>query len=288
MLSKTIDILLDAEKHNYAVAAFSVYNWETVNAAIKAAEKVQSPVILALAERYLDYMDIEVFAEMARITATKTRMPVSLHMDHAYKSESIIRAIKAGFSSVMFDGSHLSFEMNVQKTREIVELAHAAGVSVEAELGSIARGENSDEEAGEDILTDPKMAGIFVEQTKADFLAPAIGTVHGMYASKPQIDIDRLAEIQQQTSKPLVLHGGSDTPEDRILATISRGIRKININTEISMAAVMYIKEALKIHSDTGKVPHLSGLNEEMQAAMRKVMEKYMVLFTKGTLSLNS
>ncbi|TCN27412.1 class II fructose-bisphosphate aldolase [Mesobacillus foraminis] len=288
MLLNTMDILIDAEKHNYAAAAFSVYNWETVNAAVEAAEKANTPVILALAERYLDYIDIDVFAAMARVRAEKAIVPVSIHMDHAYKKESIKKAISAGFSSVMFDGSHLPFEENVQQTKEIVEVAHRAGVSVEAELGSIAIGKHSDEEAAENVLTDPQMARLFVEETKIDFLAPAIGTVHGMYAAEPNIDLARLSKIRECTDIPQVLHGGSGTPGDFILAAINSGIRKININTEVSIAAVENARKTLEDHSSKGALPHLSVVNKDMQAAMITVMEKYLLLFSNGLLASNN
>ncbi|MGE7768186.1 class II fructose-bisphosphate aldolase [Peribacillus sp. NPDC096540] len=152
-------------------------------------------MILALAERYLDYINIEIFAEIVKIRSAKSQVPVCLHLDHAYNLKSITAAINSGFSSVMYDGSQLPFEENVRQTKKIVELAHKAGVSVEAELGSIARGEYSDEEDGDHVLTDPKLAKYFVEQTNIDFLAPAIGTFHGMYKEDPVIDLKRLDEI---------------------------------------------------------------------------------------------
>ncbi|MFC0274930.1 ketose-bisphosphate aldolase [Metabacillus herbersteinensis] len=242
MIKDTKEILLDAQKNNYAVSAFSVYNLETAQAAVTAAEKAKLPVILALGERYIQYLDLEVFAVMAKKIADKAKVPVGLHLDHAYKKESIILAIKYGFTSVMFDGSKLPFQENIQKTKEICELAHMAGVSVEAELGSISKGEHSDEEDGDNILTIPVLAKEFVEKTQIDFFAPAIGTVHGMYKGIPEIDLIRLKEIKDLITVPLVLHGGSGTPEDKLIQMINSGICKINVNTEISISAINFLK----------------------------------------------
>ena len=280
MLVNTKEVLLDAERNNYAVAAFSVYNWETIKAAISAAEKMKCPVILALGERYLNYIEIEVFANIVKMMVGKVKVPICLHLDHAYNKTSIISAIKHGFTSVMYDGSQFSFEENVQKTKEIVELSHQTGVSVEAELGSIAKGEHSDEEEGDNILTDPMQAVKFIELTNIDFLAPAIGTVHGLYVGEPEIDLHRLQSIHNLTSLPLVLHGGSGTPEKLLIETINRGIRKININTEISIAAVTSIQNQLDFSVEEKRIPHHSLLNERMQMEMMSVMEKYIQLFS--------
>lgn len=279
MIKDTKEILLDAQKNDYAVSAFSVYNLETAQAAVTAAEKAKLPVILALGERYLQYLDFEVFAVMAKKIAEKAKVPVGLHLDHAYKKESIILAIKYGFTSIMFDGSKLPFHENIQKTKEICELAHMAGVSVEAELGSISKGQHSDEEDGDNILTNPILAKEFVEKTKIDFLAPAIGTVHGMYRGIPEIDLIRLQEIHQLTSVPLVLHGGSGTPEDKLIQMINRGICKININTEISITAISFLKNYFESDFNE-KIPHLSDINHLMQIEMKEVMEKYIKLFS--------
>ena len=247
MLANTKDILKNAQTGKYGVAAFNVYSLETVQAAIKVAEKENQPVIIALGERYFPTVDVEGFSAMVRAMAEKASIPVSLHLDHAYEKESIIRAIRCGFSSVMFDGSAYDLEQNMRLTKEIVDIAHMAGVSVEAEIGSLARGAFSDEEEGNGTLTDPKSAKEFVAETGVDFLAAAIGTVHGMYKGEPKIDLDLLERIRQVVDVPLVLHGGSGTPDEIVRQAIQSGIGKINVNTEVSMAAVSHLQTYLKI-----------------------------------------
>ena len=275
MIVDTKKILTDAQRNQYAVAAFNVYSLETVQAAIKVAEQENQPVIIALGERYFPTVDVEGFAAMVKAMAEKATVPVALHLDHAYEKESIIRAIRCGFTSVMFDGSAHPFEENVRLTKEIVEIVHMAGVSVEAEIGSLAKGEFSDEEEGTGTLTDPKAAKAFVEATGVDFLAAAIGTVHGMYKGEPKIDLPLLKRIQQAVDLPLVLHGGSGTPEAVVKEAVQLGICKVNVNTEVSMAAVSFMQDYLAPKN----MVHLSTVMSEMQQAMEPVMTKFVRLF---------
>ncbi|MEI4770415.1 class II fructose-bisphosphate aldolase [Psychrobacillus sp. FJAT-51614] len=275
MLVNTKKILKDAQRGKYAVAAFNVYNLETVQAAIHVAEQENQPVIIALGERYFPTVDVEGFSALVRAIAEKSTIPVALHLDHAYEKESIIRAIRCGFTSVMFDGSTFELEENVRRTKEIVETAHMAGVSVEAEIGSLAKGDFSDEEEGDGTLTDPKAAKEFVDATGVDFLAAAIGTVHGMYKGEPKIDLPLLERIQQAVDVPLVLHGGSGTPDEVIKQAIQLGICKVNVNTEVSMAAVSFIKN----YFETQDIVHLSTIMADMQQAMEPVMTKFVRVF---------
>ncbi|SNZ02587.1 fructose-bisphosphate aldolase, class II [Terribacillus aidingensis] len=275
MLINTKVMLQDAQKNGYAVAAFNVYSLETVQAAIAAAEAKRRPVIIALGERYLPTVDIDGFAEMVKSLARKASIPVSLHLDHAYEKETIIRAIRAGFNSVMYDGSKHDLDTNIRYTKEIAEIAHLAGISVEAEIGSMAKGAFSDEEEGTGSLTDPDLAAQFVEETGVDFLAAAIGTVHGMYQGEPNIDLELLETIRQRVDIPLVLHGGSGTPHDTIQKTIESGICKINVNTEVSIAAVNRLKNVLA----TEDTMHLSVVMESIQSEIQPAMESFIQLF---------
>ncbi|CAM4245242.1 class II fructose-bisphosphate aldolase [Paenibacillus alkaliterrae] len=279
MLVNTKRILQQAQLQRHAVAAFNVYSMETAQAAVAVSERLQHPVIIALGERYFDTVDIEGFSAMVRALAHKASVPVALHLDHAYEKESIVRAIRNGFTSVMYDGSKYELAENIRRTKEIVELAHMGGVTVEAEIGSLARGEFSDEEEGSGTLTDPQSAKAFVGETGVDFLAAAIGTVHGMYTGEPNINIPLLKQIREAVEIPLVLHGGSGTPDDKIRQTIENGICKINVNTEISMAAVAYL-QTLGI---TGKPHHLSSIMASMQAEMERSMERFTRLFMGAT-----
>ena len=275
MLVNTKEILINAQAGKYAVAAFNVYSLETVQAAIRVAERENQPVIIALGERYFPTVDVEGFAALVKAIAEKSRVPIALHLDHAYEKESIIRAIRSGFTSVMFDGSAYEIEENILRTKEIVEIAHMAGVSVEAEIGSLAKGDFSDEEEGDGTLTDPQSAKDFVAKTGVDFLAAAIGTVHGMYKGEPKIDLPLLEKIGQAVDVPLVLHGGSGTPDAIVKQAVQLGICKVNVNTEVSMAAVTYLQNAF----GNNQMPHLSTVMEEMQQTMESVMTKFVRLF---------
>ena len=277
MLVNTKEILTKAQQEQYAVAAFNVYNLETAQAAIQASEREGTPVIIALGERYFPTVDVEGFSAMVKAMAEKAKIAVALHLDHAYEKESIIRAIRAGFTSVMYDGSKYNLEQNIHFTKEIVEIAHMAGVSVEAEIGSVAKGAFSDEEEGDGTLTDPQSAKAFVAETNVDFLAAAIGTVHGMYKGEPKIDLALLERIREAVGIPLVLHGGSGTPEDVLEKAIKLGICKVNVNTEVSIAAVSYLEKYAK----NNQMAHLSTIMAEMQQAMEPVMTKFIRLLSK-------
>ena len=275
MITTTKDLLDSAEKTNSAIAAFNCYNAETIQAAITAGEKANKGVMIAYGERYQDYMNIEAFAAFTKELAKQASIPVSLHLDHSYQIATIERAIACGFSSVMYDGSALPIEENVKSTRHVVQLAHAAGVFVEAEIGSMEKGAFSDEEEGDGKLTDPSEAAWFVQETNVDFLAASIGTVHGMYKGEPNLQLDLLEKIANAINIPLVLHGGSGTPEDQVLKAIQRGIRKINVNTEISLAAVKEISDQLR----EDPTIHLSNLMTAAQKTMADQMYKIIELY---------
>lgn len=280
MLISTKEMLKKAQEETRAVAAFNTYSLETVQAAISSAEKEEQPVIIALGERYFPTVDVEGFAAMVKAMAHKAAIPVALHLDHAYEKDSIIRAIKNGFTSVMYDGSKYPLKENIKRTKEIVDIAHMEGVSVEAEIGSMAKGAYSDEEEGDGTLTDPLLANEFVKATNIDFLAAAIGTVHGMYQGEPNIDLERLQQIHELVNIPLVLHGGSGTPDEKIVETINHGICKINVNTEISVAAVTFLKSAFDDEFKDDPMPHLSNINRAMQQKMEKAMQRFVRLFS--------
>ena len=186
-----------------------------------------------------------------------------------------MQAIRAGFTSVMFDGSSLPFAQNVAATRDVVRIAHAAGVSVEAELGAIALGDRSNEEAAEQIYTDPAQARELVETSGVDALAVSIGTVHGLYKGEPKIDVGTLKAIRRLVSVPLVLHGGSGTPEDVLRECIQNGICKINVNTEISTLVVDRFRAMLA----SGKDFHYSKLSLEAVGLVTQVARKYIGIF---------
>lgn len=267
--------LKDASRSNYAVGSFNVYNYETIRGVIEAGRELGYPTIVAFGANYLTNMDVDEVFALVNAMAAKAEIPLVLHLDHCKSFETIIKAIRAGFTSVMYDGSSLPFSENQKKTAEIVAIAHAADVSVEAELGALAGGAFSNEEAAAEIYTDPKQAAQFVAATGVDALAVSIGTVHGMYKGTPRIDVGVLKQIASLVDIPLVLHGGSGTPEETVRECIRNGIAKINVNTEISV----YTVEKLKMLLNSGDSYHLSQLAVKEVGYVKEVVKKYATMF---------
>ena len=275
MMVNLSTLLTDARQGNYAVGSFNIYNYETIRGVIEAGRELGFPTIVAFGENYLTNMEPDEVAALVETMAQKTEIPVALHLDHCKSFANIVKAVRAGFTSVMYDGSSLPFAENLKKTAEIVAIAHAAGVSVEAELGALAGGEFSNEEAAEEIYTNPGQAAQFVTATQVDALAVSIGTIHGMYKGTPKIDVGVLKKIAAVTDIPLVLHGGSGTPEETVRECIRNGIAKINVNTEISMYTVEKLKELL----NSGTSYHLSQLAQKEVGFVKEVVKKYAVMF---------
>lgn len=272
-------IVDDAYAKKRAAGSFNGYNSETFRGIIQAGAETATPVILAFGAKYLENLSLETAAAMARSMAEGLDIPVCLHLDHCKDLAVIFQAIKAGFGSVMYDGSMLSFEENLSNTKKVCEAAHACGVSVEAELGSLAAGEKSHEGSASDVeaYTDPEKAKEFAEASGVDALAVSIGTVHGLYKGKPNIRIDILEEIDKRLRMPLVLHGGSGVPEEDILNCIRHGIAKINVNTEISVYAVERTAECLQKEK-----PHFSVLSLRQEEYVKEIVKKYIAFFAGG------
>ena len=269
------ELLVTAQKEKYAVGAFEFWSLDSAQAIIHAAETENVPVILQAGKIECDFCDgVKYLAQSAQIAAADAKVPVALHLDHATDYDFICEAINAGFTSVMIDASMLPFEENVKITRKVVETASRTGVTVEAELGKLSGNEGtvnvSEEEANQ---TDPKEAARFVEQTGVDALAVAIGTAHGFYTFTPKINIQRLIDITKEVSIPLVLHGGSGTPEKDVQEAVKHGIAKVNICTELVAAfGKTYIKtQAPQDFKYT--IPNLFGPSKEAgyQLALEKI-----------------
>lgn len=244
MLVNMNDVLLPAQKGGYAVGLFNTVNLELAKGVLAAAEELHSPVIIGTAEIFLPYSTIEELSYFLLPMAEKASVPVVVHLDHGLKAETCKRALELGFTSVMFDCSADDYETNIQKVREITQLAHAKGATVEAELGHV--GDNEDSAEGSSQLTDPSayytvpaQAKDYVERTGVDALAIAVGTAHGTYKLPPKLDFDRISEIAKVIDTPLVLHGGSGLSDDDFKTAISRGISKVNIFTDINQAGAM-------------------------------------------------
>ncbi len=240
------ELLRQAEEGGYAVGAFNCNNMEILQAIIAAAEAECAPVIVQASQGAIGYAGIEYIAAMALAAAARARVPVALHLDHGTSFEQVVRCIRAGFTSVMIDGSKLPLPENIILTKKVVEVARAAGVTVEAELGRIGGTEDDiavDER--EAHFTDPQEAALFVRETGIDALAVAVGTAHGTYREKPQLDFPRIAKIKASTGIPLVLHGSSGVPEEDIRQAVRLGVRKVNIDTDIRQAFTAALRKAL-------------------------------------------
>jgi fructose-bisphosphate aldolase class II len=243
------ELLKDAKKRGYAIGSFNMVSFGFLNGILEAAEEEKSPVILSIAEVHLPHMQVEQFIPAAIHSAQNARIPAAIHLDHGFHFETVVKALRWGFSSVMFDGSNLSFEENLDTTKLVTRIAKAAGVSVEAELGRVGGEEGSGKEstAGpEDKFTNPALAARFVEETGVDALAISVGNAHGFYKSMPKLDYDLIKKIKEKVNIPLVLHGGSGIPDESFIRAIRLGICKINFFTGMSFAAVTKIKEFIK------------------------------------------
>jgi len=249
------EMLAHARKNHYAIPAFDVCNYEMARAVIDVCEEERSPAIFMLLKMDLvDARSQKMLIDLLRSAAETATVPVCIHLDHATSYEDIVSCIEDGVTSVMYDGSRLSLEENIANTRRVVEYAHARGITVEAELGHVTdaiagcseTGEVADDEpAIEDCLTQPDQVVRFVKETNVDCLAVAIGTAHGVYVSTPELHYDRLSEIEAVSGCPLVLHGGSGTPDPAVQKAITLGITKINIFSEVLAAMHSALRDKL-------------------------------------------
>lgn len=251
-LVNTVDLLAHAEKYSYAVGAFNIVNLEFLNGILIAAEKERSPVILNIAEVHFPYVDIEQITPAIKYMADKACVPVVLNLDHGLSLETVMRAIRCGFSAVMFDASKKPLEENIEETRLVVKMAHAVGVSVEAELGQVggAEGGKKSAKAKREYFTNPDEAERFVARTGIDALAVSVGNVHGFYDGEPELDFELISELRRRTNVPLVLHGGSGISDNDFRHAVECGIRKINFFTEMSKEATNRVRELLVSNED--------------------------------------
>ena len=276
MLMNMTEILEVANKYNFAVPAFNIGTGQILNGVMDTCEELNAPVILAIHPNELAFQG-ESFIKMCIDRANKSHLPVCIHLDHS-GWDPIVKAIRAGFTSVMIDASALPFEENVAITKKVCELAHPLGVSVEGELGTIGT-TDGDTEGGTDsiIYTNPEDAVRFVEETGCDALAIAIGTAHGIYPEgmKPELKQDLLSEIKSKVSVPLVLHGGSGNADSEIAEAVKRGINKINISSDIKDA----LYQRLRITLQDPKIREPFDLYPDSVKAMNEVVVHKVKLF---------
>lgn len=237
------DLLLKAQAGAYAVGSFSVANMEMILGVIKAAEEMNSPIILQIAEVRLNHSPLSVIGPTMLAAAKSAKVPVAVHLDHGTSLECIKQALELGFTSVMFDGSHLPFEENVAMTKKVIAMARPFGAAVEAEIGCVG----GSEDGSEDIAmrcTSPEQAKTFFDETGVDALAIAIGNAHGFYKSAPELRFDILEKVAAATKVPLVLHGGTGISESDFIRCHQSGIKKINIATATFAAVEKSVQKA--------------------------------------------
>lgn len=275
MLVNLNDILFDAQKNKYAVGLFNTTDTDAIEGAITAAEQLRSPIILGTAEVLLRHGELQLIGPAMVNMAKKASVPVAIHYDHGLTYERCLEALEIGFSSVMYDCSVDSYADNIRKLKEMADIAHSFGATIEGELGHV--GDNEDSKEGQSRMedpskfyTDPDTAKEFVERTGIDALAIAIGTAHGTYTCTPKLDIERLKAIRSKLDTPLVLHGGSGLTMSDLRECITNGITKVNIFTDLYVAG----KEAMT---------KLTGDYHDIRAnrvqAMREIVKDKIMLF---------
>ena len=272
------ELLKRAEEQKIAIGAFSVGNMEMVLGAVKAAEKSNTPIIIQIAEVRLKTSPLEIIGPMMVAAAKNSTIDICVHLDHGLNYETVEKALEIGFSSVMLDGSLLSFEDNISLTKKVVEKARQYGASVEAELGVVGGNEGGGK-AHTIQCTDPKAAKVFFEQTNVDALAVAIGNAHGHYKVTPELRLDILKDIHQTTPVPLVLHGGSGITPETFQECIRNGIRKINIATA-SFDAVVNASKKIALNEGA----NYFTLSENIADAVCKNIQNHIKIFNMQNL----
>jgi fructose-bisphosphate aldolase, class II len=280
-LVSMVELLEKAQKEHYAVGAFNCNNMEIVQAIVAAAEAEQAPVIIQASQGAIKYAGIEYITALTKIAAEKAKVPIALHLDHGTSFAQVMQCARNGFSSVMIDGSKLPLEENIALTNKVIEAVRPLGLSVEAELGKIGGTEDditvSEREA---LFTDPVEAEHFVQATKVDALAIAIGTAHGQYKGTPKLDFERLSEIKKRVTTPIVLHGSSGVPDDALREAISRGVCKVNIDTNIREAFVLAARQVLE--GNPKEIDPRKMLGPAREAAIAIIREKIRTFGSNG------
>ena len=305
MLVNMNEVLKPAQQGKYAVGLFNAVNLELARGIIAAAEQSRSPVIMGTAEVLLPYGPLDEVSYYLIPMAKKANVPVVVHLDHGLNKETCIKALDLGFSSIMYDCSTDPYEVNVEKVREMAEIAHSYGATIEGELGHVGDNEGSAEGSSHladpsKYFTDPKLAKDFVEKTKVDALAIAVGNAHGAYKLPPKLDFARIEKIRKTIDVPLVLHGGSGLSDDDFRKAIELGISKVNIFTDINIAAVkaefrqfssmdkgiidlipaaveaikQEVLKKLELFSSVGKAPAKYDVDKIVQAVMKELAAK--------------
>ena len=269
-LVTTKEMLLNAQKGHYAIGAFNVENMEMAQAVVAAAEAQHAPVMIQTTPGTLKYAAPDTYQAMVLSLAKNAKVPVAVHLDHGDSFELAARCLMAGYTSVMIDGSRLSYEENIEVTRKVVALANLKDIPVEAELGKVGGKEDDLGDAG-NAYTEPDKAKDFAERTGISSLAVAIGTAHGVYKTRPVLDVERLKEIRAVVDIPLVLHGASGLTDEQVQSCVKEGICKVNFATELRIAYTNGVKEAMKADPIDPKAYGKAG-----RANVQALVEKWM------------
>lgn len=277
-LVTTLELMKRAEAGGYAIPAFNAYNLETVYSAVRSAERLKAGIIIQVYDRLFEDggMGMSVCRAACQLAA-ETSVPIAVGLDHGASYRTVARALRAGATGIMYDASAQPFADNIRQTREVVSICHSCGVSVEGEIGHVGKAANGDEDTA---CTTAEEAVTFVQETGVDLLAVMVGSAHGVYKKRPNLNIPRIADIHDQTGHPIVLHGGSGIPDDLIIQAIKAGIRKINYATDICLAYIAAIKEVLASES----VPYALDLflNKPMQASEAFMDDRIRLLGAEG------
>lgn len=270
-LKNPVEMLQFASSNGFAIPAFNVHNLETIQAVCEGAVAENSPVIIATTPGTINYAGLHYVSTIVKKAAEVNNIPIVLHLDHCTTYEMVVQCVANSYSSIMIDGAELTFEENVALVRKTVEMAHAAGVAAEGELGRLGGVEDDLEVSAEDAaFTVPEEAVDFVEKTDIDFLAVAIGTAHGLYKGIPKLDFKRLSEIRKLVSIPLVLHGASGLADEQVTEAVQRGISKVNIATELKIPFADTIRKRLNDDpKDTDPRHYLAAARDEVVKVVR-------------------
>ncbi len=270
-----------AFQNGYGVGAFSAHNAETVLAIFEAAAEEKAPIMIQVGQKVIQTLGMEALKGLIDTYEKEFDVPVAIHLDHSRQFEQTMQAVQMGFQSVMFDGSGLSFEENTATTRKVVDIARALGIGSEGEIGKIGGTEDDitvDEKDA--LITTTEEAVAFVEATDVDYLAVSIGTAHGIYKETPNLRFERLKEIVEAVERPVVLHGGSDVPDEQVQRAISLGIAKINVDTELRQAFTRGVQEAFG--ENQNDIVLASSLGLGRLRMKEKVQEKIRVFGSQG------
>ncbi len=266
------ELLQDAQKRKYAVGGFNVFNLETLGAVVEVAEELKTPLVLGVTERFFKFVDVETLSAGMVKAAQKASVPIALHLDHGHTYEGIMKAIRWGYTSVMFDGSALPLEENIKRTKEISKIAHSLGVTVEGEVGYV---DCCPQNAEKENCIDARKAAIFAERSRIDALAVAVGRHNSADGLNNGLNLALVKELNGKVDVPLVMHGGARLSREHYMESIQVGISKINIPTDTSLVAGERLRDELARHPEANYI-HLMGI---VKKGVKESVRRYMIHF---------